>query len=98
MKITERKLRSIIRSVILEDLEMRDRLKPRISPKLDKTDRAFARQPNDLEMSEVNAILRAPLGSHRDKLVGDFGVENFYQVCDYLGIDPDEVSDYDIGF
>jgi len=98
MKVTERKLRSIIRSVILEDLEMRDRLKPRISPDLGRTERAFARQPTDLEMSDINTILRTPLGSHRDKLIGDFGVENFYQVCDYLGVDPDEVRDYSVGF
>ena len=98
MKITERKLRSIIRSVILEDLEMRDRLKPRIDPKLDRTERAFARQPTDLEMSYINAILRTPLGERRDKLIGDFGVENFYQVCDYMGVDPDEERDYDVGF
>lgn len=98
MKITERKLRSIIRSVILEDLEMRDRLSPRINPKLDRTERAFARQPSDLEMADVNTILRTPLGHYRDKLIGDFGVENFYQVCDYIGVDPDEVRDYDVGF
>ena len=98
MKITERKLRSVRRSVILEDLEMRDRLKPRINPKLDSIERAFARQPSDLEMTDVNAILRTPLGFHRDKLIGEFGVENFYQVCDYIGVDPDEVRNYDVGF
>jgi hypothetical protein len=49
-------------------------------------------------MADVNTILRTPLGHYRDKLIGDFGVENFYQVCDYIGVDPDEVRDYDVGF
>ena len=92
MKITENKLRSIIRKIILEYDSIRDRLMP-----IEKTgDRVYdaikQRNISKVEMDELNRILSGPEGSYRDEAITNFnvkyGFERFEKICSMLDLNP----------
>ena len=92
MKITENKLRNIIRKIILEYDSIRDRLKP-----IEKTgDRVYdaikQRNISKVEMDDLNRILSGPEGSYRDRAISNFnvkyGLERFEKICSMLDLNP----------
>ena len=92
MKITERKLRQIIRSVIKEDFEMRSRLTPEELPS-DAVGRAFySRDPSSEEIDDLNMIISYthPYSEARDQRCAEFesihGAGSLKRVCDSMGI------------
>jgi hypothetical protein len=93
MRITERRLRSIIRSVIKEDADMRSRLSPEVKPK-DSVERAFYNiQPSQEEIDDLNDIISRtiPKSISRDRRITEFeakhGAGSINRVCDAMGID-----------
>ena len=74
MKITESKLRQIIRNIIKEDFEMRSRLSPETSPS-DTVGRAFHnRDPSSEELDDLNMIITHthPYSEVRDQRCAEF--------------------------
>ena len=95
MKITESKLRKIIRSIILEDADMRHRLSPPVAAP-DRVERAFGRTPSKSELHDINDILKIKNHEFRESLISHFGRERFYDCCEFLDVSPDAIIDYDI--
>lgn len=93
MKVTERQLRCLIRSVIKEDVDMRRRLSPEVTPK-DSVERAFYNiQPSQEEIDDLNDIISStmPKTIFRDRKITEFeakhGVGSINRVCNAMGID-----------
>lgn len=92
MKITERKLRQIIRNIIKEDFEMRSRLTPEEIPG-DVVGNAFHRRdPSREEINDLNMIIfhTKSMSDARDQRCAEFesihGAGSLQRVCDSMGI------------
>ena len=93
MKITETRLRQLIRIVIEEDSDMRRRLSPETMPK-DSVERAFYNiQPSQEALDDLNDIISRtiPKSITRDRKITEFeakhGAGSINRVCDAMGID-----------
>lgn len=92
MKITEARLRQLIRRVIEEDINMRDRLSPEVLPS-NAVERAFKNiQPSEDEIDRLNDIieLTMPMSSQRDDRIAafnaEFGQGSLQRVCNAFQI------------
>jgi len=92
MKITESRLRQIIRSVIREDFEMRSRLTPEALPS-DPVGRAFHRKSvSREELDDLNMIISYThaYSDERDQRCAEFesthGAGSLERVCNNMGI------------
>lgn len=99
MKITERKLRQIIRNIIKEDFEMRSRLSPEELPS-DAVGRAFHRRdPSNEQIDDLNMIISytQPFSEARDQRCAEFesmhGAGSLQRVCDSMGIE--DIASYE---
>jgi hypothetical protein len=89
----------MIRQVIKEDVNMRDRLSPEVMPKnaVEKANKKI--RPTDEEIDRVNEIieLTMPMTSGRDDRIAafnaEFGLGSLDRVCKVLGID--DIYSYD---
>ena len=99
MKITESKLRSIIRSIIVEDDLMRTRLAP-MEKTGDYVEDAFAlRTVTKDEENAINDMITMPKAHpQREMRITEFGREKFFKKCEVLGIDPERHYDYRLSF
>jgi hypothetical protein len=92
MRITEKKLRRIIRNVIKEDLDMRDRLSPSSYNSLGDdmfNSREFDGNIPYQDQQEAKRIIAMkntdPAGY--DRAVANFPASDFFDICELLGID-----------
>ena len=99
MRITESKLRQIIRNIIKEDFEMRSRLTPEELPG-DPVGNAYRRRdPSKEEINDLNMIIShtKSMSDARDQRCAEFesihGAGSLKRVCDSMGIK--DIARYD---
>jgi len=87
MRITESRLRQIIRKIIEEDINMRDRLSPEAVPN-DPVEKAFKNiHPSKDEIDRLNDIIgrTPPMSRQRDERIAafnaEFGYGSLQRVC-----------------
>ena len=98
MRISENKLRRIIRNIISEDDMMRSSLAPMVKSGSVVDDVMSVSTVSKAEENAINDIITMPLNDAREKRINAFGREKFYAKCDALGIDPEEHYDHEISF
>tara|TARA_B100000902_G_C26973637_1_gene746658 strand:+ start:316 stop:618 length:303 start_codon:yes stop_codon:yes gene_type:complete len=96
MRISSVNLRRIIRSIILEDIEMRSRLSP-LKKSGNIVDDSFRKvNVTKNEEDEINNIIIMPLTDDREERITDFGRNRYEEICKVLDLKPYKQYKYQI--